>query len=230
MEIPALDKNGVYRYLGYDPRSHTITPDIARMAEECIKEAQAAARPKAVFSPLLPLRRTGQGIAVGESGLCLPGKDIFLHLEHCTQAVLLAVTAGAPLDALIRRQEALNMAKAVVLDAAASVAAETAAEKAEEELRLRLREKGRYLTGRYSPGYGDLPVGVQGELLRLLDAPRKIGLSVTASGIMTPRKSITAVLGVADIPVTGKLAGCATCVLRDKCLFRKRGTTCVISY
>ena len=47
---------------------------------------------------------------------------------------------------------------------------------------------------RFSPGYGDLPLELQGELLHLLDAPRKIGLCASASHILTPRKSVTAIL------------------------------------
>ena len=43
---------------------------------------------------------------------------------------------------------------------------------------------------------------------------------------MTPRKSITAILGVSDHPVRGHLAGCGHCVLRTRCEYRKRGITC----
>lgn len=227
-EISVLNKSEIYRYLGYDPLAHRLTPEMEDMADGCIAQVLAAIRPRVVFSPLLALTRTQEGIFAGESGLLLAGKDIAAHLEQCSQAVLLAVTVGAQLDALIRKAQAADMAKAVILDAAASVAAEAAAEKAETALRQQLAQKGLYLTGRYSPGYGDLPVDIQREVLRLTDAPRKIGLSVTASGIMTPRKSITAIAGVADIPVKGRLAGCETCILREKCLFRKKGTTCAI--
>jgi Sec-independent protein secretion pathway component TatC len=37
---------------------------------------------------------------------------------------------------------------------------------------------------------------------------------------------LTAILGIADHPVTGTRAGCATCHLKETCSFRKRGTTC----
>ena len=44
--------------------------------------------------------------------------------------------------------------------------------------------------------------------------------------MMTPRKSVTAILGVSGHPVKGKLAGCGHCVLRTRCEYRKRGKTC----
>ena len=52
------------------------------------------------------------------------------------------------------------------------------------------------------------------------------GLAVTPQHLLTPRKSTTAILGIADHPVTGARAGCATCHLKETCSFRKRGTTC----
>lgn len=70
------------------------------------------------------------------------------------------------------------------------------------------RRAGRYLTGRYSPGYGDWPITVQPLVAAALDTARRAGLCVTDSNLMTPRKSVTALLGVSDHPVRGHLAGC----------------------
>ena len=86
--------------------------------------------------------------------------------------------------------------------------------------------QGKYLTGRYSPGYGDWPLAVQPLLAAALDTARRAGLCVTENNLMTPRKSITAILGVSDHPVRGHLAGCGHCVLRTRCEYRKRGITC----
>ena len=70
----------------------------------------------------------------------------------------------------------------------------------------------------------------QTNLLKILPLPadtvRGCGLAVTPQHLLTPRKSTTAILGIADHPVTGTRAGCATCHLKETCSFRKRGTTC----
>ena len=152
--------------------------------------------------------------------------DILRHLEGCGSCVLLACTLGARVDAALRAAGASDMAYAVVLDALASVAVEQTADAAEQTLRNEEREEGQFLTGRFSPGYGDYPIAVQNDLLRLLDAPRKIGLCATPAHLLTPRKSVTAVLGVAGHPVTGRRAGCANCALRERCAYRKEGKTC----
>jgi hypothetical protein len=49
---------------------------------------------------------------------------------------------------------------------------------------------------------------------------------VTENDLMTPRKSVTALLGLSDHPVKGRLAGCGHCVLNTRCEYRKRGKTC----
>ena len=64
------------------------------------------------------------------------------------------------------------------------------------------------------------------EVAEALDAQRRIGLCVTGTDLLLPRKSMTALLGVSDHPVKGHLAGCGHCALRARCEYRKRGKTC----
>ena len=69
---------------------------------------------------------------------------------------------------------------------------------------------------------------VQGEFLALLDAPRRLGLCATGSSILTPRKSVTAVIGVGEPGVESipRERGCGSCSLRETCAFRRAGTSC----
>ena len=227
IELHELDREQIYRFLGYQPQCQTITPQIQQLTDQCIREALQAAQPRAAFSPILPLQRLGNQLCA--AGVPLLGQEIRLHLKHCTHAVFLAVTLGTQMDRQIRTAQVTDMARAVLLDAAANTAVEAAAQQAEDTFRDQLHlSEHRYLTGRYSPGYGDFPLAFQRDLLRLTDASRRIGLSVTPSHLLTPRKSITAVLGIADLPVTGHLAGCSHCVLRETCLYRKKGITCAV--
>lgn len=54
------------------------------------------------------------------------------------------------------------------------------------------------LTMRYSPGYGDLDISANRDILNVLDAHRKIGVTVTNTGIMIPRKSVVALIGITN--------------------------------
>ena len=115
---------------------------------------------------------------------------------------------------------------AAVVDALASAVMEELCNALEAEIRTSVQAQGHYLTGRFSPGYGDCPLTLQQPFAIALDTVRGLGMAGTPENLLTPRKSVTAILGVADHPVTGARAGCGHCLLREKCEYRKRGTTC----
>ena len=55
---------------------------------------------------------------------------------------------------------------------------------------------GKEHTRRFSPGYGDMPIEIQVDILQLLDASRRLGMVLTESNLMIPTKSITALIGM----------------------------------
>jgi cobalamin-dependent methionine synthase I len=57
---------------------------------------------------------------------------------------------------------------------------------------------------RYSPGYGDLGIENNKGILDVLSAQRNIGLTITDSGIMIPRKSVVAIMGVSELKYNNK--------------------------
>ena len=211
----AVDLRQAARYFGArgEPDKGTLA-----LLERCAAPLLAAATPRAVWLEADVDSLTEAGI--------LAGRDVVRHLEGCAQALLLAVTVGPGVDAQIRRAGVGDIAASVASDAVGSVLAEQAADAAEAELRQWAAKEGKYLTGRYSPGYGDWSLAVQPRLGAALDTARRAGICVLDTNLMTPRKSITALLGVSSHPVNGHLAGCGHCVLRTRCEYRKRGKTC----
>ena len=137
---------------------------------------------------------------------------------------MLCATLGAEADRLIRVSQISDMPRAVVIDALASAMTEQVC--AEVDRLLAEQMEGCYFTYRFSPGYGDYPIELQREFLRFLDAPRKIGLTVTESFLLTPAKSVTAVAGISGEPVPRGRRGCAVCSLRDTCAYRRKGSHC----
>ena len=216
LEKPAkIDIPQAARYFGARGEPDTAT---RTLLEKCAVPILAAATPRAVW-----LEADVDSLL--EAGI-LQGGDVMKHLEGCPQALMLAVTLGPGVDAQIRRAGVGDIAAGVASDALGSALAEQMADAAEAELRNAAAGQGRYLTGRYSPGYGDWPITVQPLVAAALDTARRAGLCVTDTNLMTPRKSVTALLGVSEHPVKGHLAGCGHCVLRTRCEYRKRGITC----
>ena len=150
------------------------------------------------------------------------GNDVRAMLAPCREAVLLAATLGAESEQLLLRMQAKDAAQALLLDAVLSAAIEAVLDAREEALRGELAAQGRYLTDRFSPGYGDMPLAQTREICEVLGAQRAIGLTVSAGGVMIPRKSVTAILGISDVPVARRPAGCEGCAARETCALRRR--------
>ena len=216
LTCPPLNRAEALRYLGV---TGTPPADVATLLDQAEKLLSETARPRYIW------RAFGwDGNTLQNTGLDLPGEDIRRHLTGCHTAILLAVTLGRETEELFRRTQTTNMALAVTLDAAASSLVESCCDAAEQHLREAYPDC--YITFRFSPGYGDLPLTVQDGFLRLLNAGRQIGLTVSPSNMLLPQKSVTAILGLSDTPLPEGQRGCATCKMRDRCSFRKEGNHC----
>ena len=154
----------------------------------------------------------------------LPGHTAGRMLETCDQAVLLACTLGAEFDTLLRREQARNIARAAILNACGSAWVEAGCDAAEREIAERFPQ--RFLTDRFSPGYGDLPLSLQPTVCAVLDTRRRLGIHVSNSNLMTPVKSVTAIIGLSDGPQMARIRGCGFCSMRETCRLRKGGKTC----
>ena len=93
-----------------------------------------------------------------------------------------------------------------------------------EEIFEKVKSNSR--TWRYSPGYGDLPLDIQFDLLTLLQAQKRIGLTVMNSNMMVPTKSVTAFIGLSEGEVDRSTRGCESCNMKDRCKFMKSGGHC----
>jgi len=170
-----------------------------------------------------------QRFAIGKDGrlegcaFAPEGEDIRSMLAPCHEAVLLAATLGVQSERLLLREQSRGSAQAVMMDAVLSAAIEAVCDQAEESLREEARRSGLYLTDRFSPGYGDMPLAQCREICEVLSASRLIGLTVSQSGIMIPRKSVTAVMGLSKAPVARRPSGCEGCAMRKTCALSRTG-------
>jgi hypothetical protein len=121
-------------------------------------------------------------------------KDLSTCLKGCRKAVLMAATVGLGIDRLINKYERLSPSKALFLQALGAERVEALCDRFCRDLPGALRP-------RFSPGYGDLPLEVQKEFITYLDCTHLIGITLNDSLLMTPSKSVTAIVGIepADI-------------------------------
>lgn len=215
-----MNLDDVYRYLGFaDQEPDTQTKETVAEVAEKFNTFPVG---KGIYKEF-PIE-IGEEVVVSGTTLLLTGKNIKTLLRESTHCVLMAVTLGHHVDAWIRETQVRDMAKAVIIDACTSSLVEEYCNALEEEIKEKIGD--RHLTDRFSPGYGDLPLSIQNTFSKVLETDKKLGLSVASNHLMAPKKSITAVLGVADTPQPMRIKGCGFCSLREHCEYRKRGATC----
>lgn len=215
-----FDIDEALRYLGVGKKA----PDELRQQVAATAEAlTASVRPRYIYRVYDLECGEGQ-ISLCGSGVILSGRTALEMLRECGRAVLLACTLGYAFDARLTAMQARDMARAVILDVCGSVLVESGCDAAEQEIAELFPSC--YLTDRFSPGYGDLPLSLQPDLCAALDAERRLGVHVTESLLMNPVKSVTAVIGLSDRPQMARIRGCAYCQMRETCALRGEGKHC----
>lgn len=114
------------------------------------------------------------------------------NLKGCKEAFVFALTLGMGVERLLNRLSLLSESEFFITDALASAMAEAACDCVEAEL----KKGGLAFRPRFSPGYGDLSLELQPNLLRFLEGQKLLGVTLNPSLLMTPMKSITAIMGV----------------------------------
>ena len=134
--------------------------------------------------------------------------------------ILFATTLGIDVDKLLNKYSKFEMSRAVVIQATATAMLEDYCNHYCDTLKKEWEEKGYYLRPRFSPGYGDFSLECQKPLLEVLEDQKRIGIYLTDSLLMTPSKSITAIIGISKQPNQCKIEGCEVCQKKN-CIYRR---------
>ena len=180
-----VSRREALRYLGIRAN---VTPELDAMLDRAHSLLRDVAVLKACCTRL-PLTVTGDTLDFG--AFRLESRALKKNLDGCRETFLFAATLGIGADRQILRLEKAEPAFAPVFDAYCSAAVEgwcnfINAQLAEEHT----------LRPRFSPGYGDVPLSVQRDVLLALDAQRRLGITLSDTFFMTPTKSVTAFVGI----------------------------------
>lgn len=170
------------------------------------------------------------GVELPEADLILPGKDIVKHLKHSKKVCLVAATIGPQLESkvaeLFRQKE---YAGGTILDAVGSDAVEKVADQLQDKLKFIAKKQGYHITWRFCSGYGDVPLEINRKLAAAVNA-ESIGIRVTNTNMLIPRKSILGIVGFnlreeTAIPLANKCSYCNA----TNCPYRNRSDSCAKS-
>jgi len=201
-------RDSVLRYLGHDNQhiDHDLNTRLDRYIE-FIRSVQ----PKIVIQEFDITHN--ESIIFEGTTLSMKGESLKSHLEGCDQVLLFAVTLGVAVDKALQKLSYGSSLDLLILDACASAYIEDYLDAYFAEYSV----DSKYLTNRFSPGYGDLSLNYQKDILAILQAHKKIGISANQAFVLTPKKSVTGLIGISKHEVEKKYDICDACLLRITC-------------
>lgn len=214
----ALQTEHVLRGQGLDPAR--VRPEIAAAAQAVLDEAQSLIAPAAVYVTLPVADFQHQRVTL-EGGTSFEGPLAARALAGATEVALAVCTVGAALD---ERVTALfgggDPVRALALDGAGIAAVAAVAWMVNERICEQASTRGLRTGMRAEPGQEGWPIRQQRELFSLVPA-EEIGVRLTESCLMLPRKSLSFAVGLGP-EMRADAAACDFCSKRERCRWRAR--------
>ncbi len=203
---PPVNEKEILRYAGVGENSS----ELEELIDECIEEVLPKLYYKVCFCEL-----PTKDFFVGSS------KDLEKNLGDCTSVILFCATIGIEIDRLIWRYSSISPLKSLLFQAIGTERIESLCDLFNYEIKEQKKKIGKFTRPRFSAGYGDFPIEAQKDIIRILDTSRKIGVNLNESLLMSPSKSVTAIIGITDKNICEDKKECEICKKED-CEYRRR--------
>lgn len=181
---PPVNRREVLRYAGV----RAATPEVDALVDGCLAKLKGSLHCRVCWA-MYPVALHGERVDLGFAETV--SQSLRTHLQGCSQLVLFAATVGVEVDRIAARAAYRSAAQGHMLHAIGAERVESLCDAFCADICA-----GFDTRARFSPGYGDLPLSLQKDIFRALDCGRSIGLSLSENLLMTPSKSVTAIIGV----------------------------------
>lgn len=188
---PEIERREILRYMG----CKVGDAQIDGLVDSCIYESSNALSYKVIYTEV-PILKDRDGIKLGE--IPIVSRDLQKCLSECDGAIIFAATVGLGIDRLINKYGRINPSRAVCFQALGAERIEALCDEFCKDISQKYAESCKKLRPRFSPGYGDLPLSLQRDIFNLLSCEKRIGLTLNDSLLMSPSKSVTAIVGIYD--------------------------------
>jgi len=175
------------------------------------------------FSPVSRQSTCTHNLSEGRievDSLVFESKSLARYIEGANSCIIMAATLGPRIESRMNILQLTDMSKAYLFDLVCLHYLEYCLDEWERTIRDQLEKESLYVSGRFSPGYGDLKLELQKQVLKYLDAQKRVGIELTQNNLMIPQKSVTAILGVSPNPFNRSYSRCDACLKRDNCKSR----------
>ncbi len=187
--LKPVNVSEICRYIGCKAADERVSG----LIDECMEEISGRLRLMVCWDELTVKD------AENETELCFMKSHSGLvpkRLSDCEKIILFAASIGIEIDRLIKRYSETRPSKAVVFQAIGAERIEALCDTFEDEIKNAAIKSGREIVKRISPGYGDFNITSQRDIFSYLSPEKNIGLTLNESLMMSPSKSVTAIIGI----------------------------------
>jgi len=215
----------VLRYLGY-PQAliHEISTDIKKIVREEIEQAYSLLESRGLYQFLDIISISENGIIVTEQDHKFKvSKKMIDLLKNAEYLILVVATIGLETEKAVKEKfQHGNHVRAMVLDAAGTVAVKTAGQWLNHFIEEKNSREDLKFSRYFEPGSGDWDIREQKQIFEILK-PERIGITLNPSFMMNPAKSLSWIRGVGHhlIHTHRDEFSCQYCMLNN-CPFRKK--------
>lgn len=187
--LPFFNLRETARYMG----DRSNSSNVFELISDCINECKNVFTPKLCYACF--------DVSTKSETVEFPFKNVRSKsladvLCSCDSAVIFAATVGMEADRLIAKYSRISPSKALCFQAIGAERIEALCDEFNNEISALSQKDGYKTTARFSPGYGDLDLSFQKDIFNVLDCRRKIGLTLNDSMLMSPSKSVSAIIGI----------------------------------
>lgn len=223
-----IDEKEVLRYLQY--KNQDMQDDLLHIIRECIESTKEIINPRFIYRKY-KIKKSKFSNSKGKvylegANLILQSDDVYDLFIDCDECILMSATLGLEIEREIRKLTYTDLTRGVITDACSTTAIEEVCDIVQDSIEKELIKNNKYITYRYSPGYGDLSIEKNVDINNILNSQKEIGLTVTNSGIMIPRKSVVALIGISNKEINKSKKSCENCNNRYNCKYKKEGNSC----
>ena len=199
-----------------------VRPEIKKVIDEVLAEVdeQGLLEP-AVAYEIYPVAEMGaEGISLAEDK-AIEGPALPAILPEAKELIVVIATIGPKLEERVTEYSKGGGAlRGMVLDGIGTAAVDSLIPQAMERIAAEVAARGYEISSPVNPGMPGFPMTEQWNLLALAPA-NEIGVSLSSSGVLVPRKSTSMVIGIGSKMTRWTQAEvCARCSMRQTCPYK----------
>lgn len=191
-----IDVESVLRGQGADPDIiRSRSPRLFSLAERALDEGKELLKPTVLYRQL-QVKETRHDQLILEDQFKLSGEIVSRHLISVQSIIAIICTIGKELEDYVSRISDTDLSYSLALDGVGSAGVESLANAVCGYFEKENLKNGFRSTMPLSPGMIGWPVEKGQPLLFEILQPEKIGVKLNPQNLMTPRKSVSILIGV----------------------------------